>query len=447
MTECGENVCANPGGPPDSPPSADPKGKNTKTKVKVRVSLFYDGTANNRKNTWNRLQNNDIYKKYGEDDNSYANDYSNVSRLQEYVQEGCPGYDYHVSVYVDGIGTVDDKGDETIIGQGLGVGETGVKGKTDKGIRMAMFQLRRVLPDKVDIDRLSLDTFGFSRGAAAARYCVHRALHDEDGGLFGSDWQGLPALLEAAGHRVGSYDVIAVGLWDTVSSFGLKHSNDVSQLKLDAIRRAKAVLQLAAANEYRINFALTNIDSAGGNGRQFYLPGAHADIGGCYVHLDSETKVIIEGAAAPHAARFLLEGGWYASEELTYTEQLITQGHHRHTDRSVSVSRYLISQEYSYIPLCIMAKFAEERELTVKPVLYKRFKAKFVPEEIRSRIAAYVSAEVASVPEDWADNDLVSQKFRHDYLHFSSSADIGMGMRVQHNEDGSIEPYREVHRG
>jgi hypothetical protein len=448
MTQCGEGVCVSPGEPPDGPPPADRKdNEKTKTKVKVRVSLFYDGTANNRKNTWNRLQNNDIYKKYGEDDNSYGNDYSNVSRLQEYVQEGCPGYDYHVSVYVDGIGTIDDKADETIRGQGLGMFSTGVKGKTDKGIRMALSSLLEVLPANVDINRLSLDTFGFSRGAAAARYCVHRALHDEDGGLFGSDWHGLPTLLEAAGHSVDSYDVIAVGLWDTVSSYGLNHTNDVAQLKLNAISCAKAVLHLAAANEYRVNFSLTTIDSAGGRGRQFYLPGAHADVGGCYVHLDFETKVIIEGAPAPHIARFLLEGGWYLKEELTYTQQLIKQGHHPHVDRSVSVSRYLISQEYSYIPLGIMARFAEEHELNVNHAMYKQYKPKFVPEEIRNRIDAYVAAEAASVPEDWADNDPVTQKFRHDYLHVSSSTDFGFWMRVQHNEDGSIEPHREVIRG
>jgi hypothetical protein len=69
--------------------------------------LFFDGTGNNRLNTQERLKNSAIFKDYGEDDNSYANDESNVSRLQAHVKEGSSGYDHHICLYVEGIGTRD----------------------------------------------------------------------------------------------------------------------------------------------------------------------------------------------------------------------------------------------------------------------------------------------------------------------------------------------------
>jgi len=449
VTQVGEKThVGTPPNTPDGPESDAPK-KDEVRHVKVRVSLFFDGTGNNRINTRERLAKSAVYEEYGKDDNSYANDESNVSRLHDHIERGSSGYDYHVALYVEGIGTRDRDSDKTVAGQGLGKGETGVKGKVDKGVKLALAALQKVLPRNVpvEIDRLTLDTFGFSRGAAAARYCIHRALIDEDGGWFRSDWHGLPTALERLGYGVGLFDVKAVGLFDTVSSFGFNHNNDVKDLHLDAIRKAEAVFHLAAANEYRINFSLTNIDSAGGRGQQFYLPGAHSDIGGGYVDKDSEDKMLNEGAATPHLARFLVNGGWYRGQELRYTEQVVTQGHHNYLQRLAFLNRTGISQRYSFIPLRLMADFCTKQALVIKPEFTDRFEPGPRLKKVDAQLKAYVAAGSPSDPGDWEVNDAATKQLRHDYLHISFSDSIGMGVRKRRNPDGSFSPDREVIRG
>lgn len=87
-----------------------------------------------------------------------------------------------------------------------------------------------------------------------------------------------------------------VGLYNTVAPFGANHRgavngvipNDTKQLKLSAINKCFFVLQIASADEYRDNFDLINISSAGVKGLEFTLPGVHSDIGGCYVYGDEE---------------------------------------------------------------------------------------------------------------------------------------------------------------
>ena len=93
-----------------------------------------------------------------------------------------------------------------------------------------------------------------------------------------------------------------VGLYDTVAAFGVDHrgkklgkvvllDNDTRQLNLDAISKARYVLHLASDDEYRDNFDLTNIQSAGLCGFELMLPGVHSDIGGSYLNKE-ETSVL-----------------------------------------------------------------------------------------------------------------------------------------------------------
>jgi hypothetical protein len=62
--------------------------------------------------------------------------------------------------------------------------------------------------------------------------------------------------------------------------------NDVPELHLtfDSDPRVMKVVQLAAADEYRLNFSLTTIGSALrlNKGFELTLPSAHSDIGGGY---------------------------------------------------------------------------------------------------------------------------------------------------------------------
>ena len=449
MPQNGEGIYVGEG--PDAPDAPEPKTpqSNEPTRVKVRVSLFFDGTGNNRVNTRERLANSEIYKKYGEDDNSYSNDESNVSRLQDCVTEGSSGYDHHVVLYVEGIGTRDQDSDvfwAKVLGKS---GGAGVKDKVDKGVRMAIAGVMKVLPQDADVhvDLLTLDTFGFSRGAAAARYCVHRASNDEDGGWFGSDWHGLPSALERRGIPVAKFDVHAVGLFDTVSSYGRDHTDDVPELKLDAISVAKAVLQLAAANEYRTNFALTDIASAGGKGQEVFLPGAHSDIGGGYVDNDRESKDLKEGEATPDIANFLVHGGWFTAREANYMAygRVEIEGRTRKVGRRVWLQRSGISNRYTYIPLHLMADFASKQGLNV--ALKKEFKPPPDLTALHRELQASVDSGAASHIGDWATHDDAARVLRRRYLHISFSGEIGMGVRVIPNRGGRFVPEREIFHG
>jgi len=140
---------------------------------------------------------------------------------------------------------------------------------------------------------LSLDVFGFSRGAAAARHFIHQAMLDK---------QIQNQLVDELKYKLQpkAVKVHFVGLYDTVSihgvlktALGIGYSNTIS-LNLDAITHAKQVVQLAAADEHREYFSLTDIHSARGNGREIFLPGVHSDIGGAYRDAGNEKQVIYE---------------------------------------------------------------------------------------------------------------------------------------------------------
>lgn len=312
----------------DAPPKDDGVARIT-----IRISLFFDGTRNNRRNarvrekvdridkgTFDRRRDpapdvsearaRQLLHDYGSGDVSFANDVSNVVRLVENLDQQVPDHAYYLSVYTEGAGTADLEGDSWH-DAAVADGATGTVAKVEKGIALAVRRIddlaaSGVVKRTTIIEKLTVDTCGFSRGAAAARYCIHRVL--DDGPAHAEPGRGtsvsLRTQLLARGWRgVERVEVRAVGLFDTVSSYGEipdnqrllagtevvgDFENNTALLHLDAVQRAAAVYQIAAAEEYRANFSLTNIDSAGARGRQVYVPGAHSDVGGGY--LDGRAK-------------------------------------------------------------------------------------------------------------------------------------------------------------
>lgn len=98
-------------------------------------------------------------------DNSYSNDLTNVARMYKCSQREEYG------VYVEGIGTLDGRRDVDD-GFQYGSGQTGVRGKVRKGCEMVADRIadlkKKQSPEKI-LSKITIDTFGFSRGAAAAR--------------------------------------------------------------------------------------------------------------------------------------------------------------------------------------------------------------------------------------------------------------------------------------
>ncbi len=390
----------------------DPKLIPGKPPVTVRVSLFFDGTLNNRTNTGLRVTKKATASQL--ESTSFLNDYSNVAKLEWALKPAIPGYDFSQKIYVEGIGTDDGNTDSLAAGASTGTGDTGIVAKVDRGLQAAIDSIQLLVASDVPITYIHLDSFGFSRGAAGARHFVNKALKGKT---------ALKTRLEASGYTVGSVKFRFTGLFDTVASYGAKHSNDTSELNLDAIVAVDKVVQLAAAEEHRVNFRLTNINSAGAKGKQFFLPGVHSDIGGGYVDMEGDSVQLLDidsvgwnskeqKAAIARERQWAVAQGWYHTDELAETT----------TWNEIDANRPMIRNTYSRIPLQMMAKFATELGLVFGPDLQKKY---WIPPDL-SKVNAFLESYVAgggtSKSSDWF-HKVTPMLFslRHSYLHFSAT--------------------------
>lgn len=438
MTQVIEPAFAGVGNPED--PVEEKKEKEKKS-IKIRFCIFFDGTCNNRTNTDQRAAKTNkklsdkerkkaaaIYEKHKGDD-SYENDYTNVAKMEKYIDKA-EGYKLTLRSYIEGAGTEDKEGDSTM-GYALGWFETGVRAKVEKGILDVVSKITLKVKEDVIIECLTLDVFGFSRGAAGARNFIHEALK-------GDELDTIKTQMEDKGYKVKKVEVCFAGLYDTISAYGVVHWNDVSDLKLKAIRHAKKVIQLAAADEHRENFSLTNIQSAGFKGREIFLPGVHSDIGGSYNDKIIENQVIFDGeeSAAAEDRGQLIESGWYKEHEIELEAYAIDE---YDTYATVTVTRPDISNQYSKIPLHIMARFARESEINIKRKLENVEKIPGALTTTKQRINKYIDdtdpdsrktpAKRSSI-EDWQHNEDWLRKLRHDYFHFSAKWTFGLKPRL-----------------
>jgi|JI6StandDraft_1071083.scaffolds.fasta_scaffold02842_12 hypothetical protein len=402
----------------------NPKPDPPRPSVTVRVSVFFDGTLNNRANT-RSYPTLTAAQRTARADTSYANDYSNVSRLEEVLQLPHAGFDHSFKIYIEGIGTFDAL-DDSRTGAGTGMGDYGVPAKVERGLARCVRLIRAAVPSSTTISQIVLDAFGFSRGAAAARSFVHQALNVDD---------RLARRLTAVGYTVGTVLVRFVGLFDTVASYGVAHTNDTADLNLDAIRVAEKVVQLAAGEEHRANFRLTNIASAGGNGVEHYLPGVHSDIGGGYVDgagenvqlydLDVTWVGAVERAALDREVTWALNRGWYELGEFAVNRGKppgqMRRTHLENGWNEIHVSRAHISNLYPRIPLHIMADYATEKQLAWSSDLNANYP---VPPELAA-VKATIEGAVRGSPKPTQDTWMNSlapwhKQLRHGYLHMSS---------------------------
>lgn len=451
MTELCEGV---------QPPATEPEEKRNDDKkpVTIRCIMLFDGTMNNKTNIESgiasRTTRNEFYeatrsKKYklfgervGDGAESYLNGFTNIALLDGYMEEEpAQGYDITKLVYTEGAGTINNMDDKTI-GYGIGMGEAGVKNKCEKGIAEAV---SKIIDSKIDneefnpdvhyIKLLTIDVFGFSRGATTARYAIHRLLKDEK--------RPIKKRLEEHGYDTTKVEVCFTGLFDTVSSHGISFSNDVRKLELDAVKHAKKILHLAAAEEYRKNFSLTNIKSACGKGEEYFLPGVHSDVGGSYHDNTSESFYLYSGSPAKVKAdrAMLIAEGWYREDEILYEEELNELGQPVYA--RTRANRNGIRNAYCQIPLKIMAKAACEQGVPIKTDLESRANAAIEEfpdlKMLDNNIEKYKCTSVAAFPI----NDPLLKQIRHDHLHMSSKDSLGL--RPRFNDKG--KRWRQAYDG
>jgi hypothetical protein len=456
-----------------APPGPVDKG------LEYRFGMFFDGTRNNKTNTEGRNEyekansqkstnTNDIakakaYEEHGKDDakSSYQNTYSNVARMLEGYRRG--------KIYIEGIGTTDKGGDDTL-GYALGTGETGIRSKVEKGCKL----LAGLLPKGKEVSVLILDVFGFSRGAAAARHFVAEVTQgefkvnldpssplssrkDDYSSMTIPAYGYLGKLLKDAGVIVKRLEVRFLGIYDTVSSYepratsitstaALNHdfTNDVADLNLNGIGKAKCVFHLTAANEHRENFALTHTHV----GLEKSLPGVHCDIGGSYTPGIERLDELINGSEEVQIKEKnrLISEGWFTESQLTIHPY----------KRKLSGERNL-KNTYSYIPLHLMIDYAfefEEKFPINKPLLETqkydvsedallvRVKKK-LQDAVHKNVPAYVFKSLNDLHLKYKGSKLPEQRYaeyqrelseqkdlrklRNEYLHWSAEFD-GIGM-------------------
>jgi hypothetical protein len=387
-------------------PAKGEERQKTTGSIDVTIAMFFDGTSNNKNNTDERNiytkltskqaagkvltadeQNTlakSVYKKETADLSSYENDYSNIARL--WINYGEDKVNYKFKKYIEGIGTADLKGDDSS-GCGWGGGEDGILEKVQEGFQVIADQLRDVIKMTPNgkIKTLTIDVFGFSRGAAAARNFVYEVTkppytegryHYAKGGKFKLCLINSNVLDEIPAS------VRFVGLFDTVASYAddifipdslsvnkfanddtpKQFKNDTTELHLDAIAdNVQKVIQFTAADEHRGNFPLTTIEKAfyKKKGSSFSLPGVHSDIGGSYTDQIAEKNIILlnrpENELIKEKER-LISQEWFHENELRIN--LTNLGHGQILHAGNLCSERIVSNKYSFIPLHFMCKSA-----------------------------------------------------------------------------------------
>jgi len=383
-----------------------------------------------------------IYKKQGDakySESSYENDLSNPAILfKNYIKAESKN---QFRIYTEGVGThsapkeqegkmqiEDFKGDDYMEGPAFGMGDAGIKGKVRKSIEDVVKKIKSSMSGKKDmyIDTITFDVFGFSRGAAAARHFVHvvtypeyqiqssediSAVKDKFGYRAKYDYSGkmMPRfgylgqlLKESKLLDVNTkIEVRFVGIYDTVPHHGGRQSNDVKDLGLDDVNKAGYVVHMVAADEYRAFFDLVNISSvvkthpASGKkgGIELIFPGVHCDVGGAYSEGGSNRTYRINVSKSKkdlEAEKIeFVKQGWFLEEELSIHEY--TYGGLHSVLQTIKVAdlyrlggfKERVSNQYSYIPLHIMAQFCTMKDAPIdkgKLREFKNFKENWIPD-------------------------------------------------------------------
>ncbi|MGE8497887.1 MAG: T6SS phospholipase effector Tle1-like catalytic domain-containing protein [Pseudomonas sp.] len=296
------------GKPPPAPPD--------KIRIALRIGVFFDGTGNNASNsTAGRLcgahhpvRPEDLAascKPYmGDPDSSYGNDITNIRKLSAlYLDTPTAQGDGQQKqvfrrLYVDGIGTRTGEKDN-LLGAGTGRGSSGVEGRVQQAFARIKGLFNDLLAENPDseVTSLTFDTFGFSRGAAAARHFANEVVRGKRGPLGSLLREGADAFSPTFNDQYQRDITMGfIGLFDTVASVaGLANLGNVRSAIAPGVNLHLApqhfdhVVHLVARDEARANFALSTVQP---DHTEITLPGAHSNIGGGY-RADMEERVLL----------------------------------------------------------------------------------------------------------------------------------------------------------
>ena len=292
-----------------------PAKPDEKIKLALRIGVFFDGTGNNATNTalglacgaQHPIQKEDLdasCKPYMADpDSSYGNNVTNIKKLSELyfappaLEGNQPQKQAYRRLYIEGIGTAAGEND-SLLGAGMGRGPTGVSGKVQEAFSRIKGLVDELLAQNPgsEISALTFDSFGFSRGAAAARHFANEVVRGKQGPLRTALDNTKAFSSTFSGRYRQDIEMGFIGLFDTVASVGglanLGYIRSSITPWLDLYLSPKHfgnVVHLVARDEVRANFPLSTVKP---DHTEIVLPGAHSDIGGGYLSEAQECVLI-----------------------------------------------------------------------------------------------------------------------------------------------------------
>lgn len=425
--------------------------------ITLRIGVFFDGTLNNANNgvlgllcgANHPIKPEDLdaaCRPYMSDpDSSYANDESNVKKLSDLyfappeLQEIAGQQLMFRTLYVEGIGTSSGQ-EDSLMGAGMGRGATGVTGKVDDAFREIMRTIRNFIQANPDskIINLTFDTFGFSRGAAAARHFANEVAMGRKGPLGQTINMFRRAFHETFdGEYQQDIQMGFIGLFDTVASVG-------GLANLGYVRSQKApwlnlylprslfpnVVQLAARDEIRANFPLTRVKA---DHPEYTLPGVHSDIGGGYFP-ESEERLLISPMQAldvpvttdvkytsiyrdAQKAKAQWEASGWPTEMLEVVTPYVRGLHPSQEDRLNPTKRVYaalqlkrpVRGELSRVYLRVMYELAKQQGVRFQP-FDEQYPTYVIPTELRALYDRFVSGDYSTTP---AEEQLLKLRYIH----------------------------------
>jgi hypothetical protein len=290
----------------------------------VNISVFFDGTGNN--------------KEADKKNQKWSNPARLWSNADQYTLDHKKDPDH--AIYVSGVGTkfnaelgifqrIISSFQDAYSGMGMGAGLGGTR-RLDYGEEQFNDHLKKVLEIKVKgaekdlsqyatagkatsemeltqclsehrlIKKINISVFGFSRGAALARAFTNQMLTKCE-----STCDGL-----TYGEKKSPIEFQFLGIFDTVASFGIPSTNILNNLTFtgrDMVvdERVKMCVHHVAGNEQRFAFPVDLISKredgtlANPAWKEVVYPGMHSDVGGGYMPLDEETQITDHFARIP----------------------------------------------------------------------------------------------------------------------------------------------------
>lgn len=440
------------------------------------INVFFDGTKNNLYNIEHRKKNPQMYKgkETASSYESYFNDHSNVSYLyQARKQVTNVGW-----AYIEGIGTGADninglerrnrnlkmKGKpleekkyytDSTMGFAYGSVATGIVSRVQQSFEKIQTMVSDDLGDRIPTI-LVLNVFGFSRGAAAARRFVHKVKTQP--GLF-------------IGWNLTRERIIVnfVGLFDTVSSYSAVGSvdpestkafdDDVKDLHLNFERGyARKVFHLTAADEYRLYFSLTNINSAirHGFGMEVAISGAHADVGGSYASAVQKSFPVRENV--PGMKNWFQNQGFFKENDINWLKSRTSQtamGAIETPEMMTATRKHIIPNDYARVAFKIMRLVVEthcsDKSIAFDRDITKNRERSNFPEiiELLNELP-YKIQKVSKGAWGQSYNFELGKYYspeqvrniRYKYIHWSAKDELGYELRTKNGL-----PFRKIHEG